>query len=124
MIIDLSSRMSDEFDDKSEYSKIQLVGEGFKELELSPEEELIVKKFLYYSENVSGHGNASKLELSTAYRLLMERMFVVFNKKYALNILEHLGNDLAQNNISEACLIATHLSGVFTYADAYKTEGG
>ena len=49
MFIDLSSRT---FDDKSEYSKIQLIGDGFKELNLSPEEELIVKKYLYYSERV------------------------------------------------------------------------
>lgn len=122
MIIDLSSRLSDEFNDESEYSKIELVGESFKELKLSPEEELIIKKFLYYSENVRGNGDVGRLELSTAYRFLMERILVVFNKKYAISILEHLGNDLAQNNMSESCLIATHLSGVFTYADAYGKE--
>lgn len=114
MNIDLSSRT---FDDKSEYSKIQLIGDGFKELNLSPEEELIVKKYLYYSRKLHNHSNADNIELSVAYQLLIQILFNIFDKYTALAILKHLGDDLAERRYEDAWRAVDHIRQICTYAN-------
>ena len=110
MFIDLSSRT---FDDKSEYSKIQLIGDGFKELNLSPEEELIVKKYLYYSERVPEYYNLTKAQVSLFFQLLIQMIFLDYNKECALRILACLADDLAKKNMKRAGIAAGSISGVY-----------
>ena len=112
MFIDLSSRA---FDDKSEYSKIQRVGDSFKELNLSPEEELIVKKYLYYSERVPGYHNLTKAQVSLFFQLLIQMVFLDYNKECALRILACLADDLAEKNMKRAWIAAGSISGVYSY---------
>ena len=112
MNIDLSSRT---FDDKSEYSKIQLIGDGFKELNLSPEEELIVKKYLYYSERVPEYYNLTKAQVSLFFQLLIQMVFLDYNKECALRILACLADDLAKKNMKRAWIAAGSISGVYSY---------
>ena len=112
MFIDLSSRA---FDDKSEYSKIQLVGDSFKELNLSPEEELIVKKYLYYSERVPEYYNLTKAQVSLFFQLLIQMVFLDYNKECALRILACLADDLAKKNMKRAWIASGNISGVYSY---------
>lgn len=114
MIIDISSKVPD---DKSEYSKIQLVGDSFKELNLSPEEELIVKKYLYYSSKLHNHSNADSIELSVAYQILIQIIFDVFNKYTALAILKHLGDDLVERRYEDAWRTVDHIRQICAYAN-------
>lgn len=119
MIIDLSSRT---FDDESRYRKIQLVGDSFKELNLSPEEELIVKKYLYYSEHAPEYHNLTKAQVSLFFQLLLQVVFFNHTKEYALHVLDCLGNDLAKKNIERAWRIVNEIALYSDKIDSYLLE--
>ena len=114
MVIDISSKVPD---DKSEYCKINLAETGydFKKLNLSPEDAMIVKKYLYYSRKLHNHSNADNIELSVAYQLLIQMVFLYYNKECALRILSCLADDLAKKNMKRAWIAAGSISGVYSY---------
>lgn len=114
MVIDISSKVPD---DKSEYCKINLAETGydFKKLNLSPEDAMIVKKYLYYSRKLHNHSNADNIELSVAYQLLIQMVFLDYNKECALRILACLADDLAKKNMKRAWIAAGSISGVYSY---------
>ena len=116
MIIDISSKVPD---DKSEYCKINLAETGydFKKLNLSPEDAMIVKKYLYYSRKLHNHSNADNIELSVAYQLLIQILFNIFDKYAALAILKHLGDDLAERRYEDAWRAVDHIRQICAYVN-------
>ena len=116
MIIDISSKVPD---DKSEYCKINLAETGydFKKLNLTSEDAMIVKKYLYYSRKLHNHSNADNIELSVAYQLLIQILFDVFDKYAALAILKHLGDDLAERRYEDAWRAVDHIRQICAYAN-------
>ena len=116
MVIDISSKVSD---DKSKYCKINLAETGydFKKINLSSEDSMIVKKYLYYSRKLHNHSNADNIELSVAYQLLIQILFDIFDKYTALGILNHLGDDLAERRFEDAWRAVDHIRQIHAYAN-------
>lgn len=111
MNIDISSRKSDH-NDKDEYDKIKLSGD-FEKLNLSSEEELIIKRYLYYSEKILGTTeitiNSETRSVSKCVDILTIT-FMIFDREVAIKILNCLGNDMSiPERISCATLCISHL---------------
>ena len=116
MNIDTSSRATDNFDDKSEFSKIDISGYDFKKLNLTSEEEMIIKKYLFYSRNADGYQHLTKDQMSLVYQLLLQPTFELYNKERALAILDHLGNDLAKKKMHEAWMVMDNIREMYKYS--------
>lgn len=116
MVIDISSKVPD---DKSEYCRINLaeIGYDFKKLNLSPEDGMIIKKYLYYSRKLHNHSNVDNTELSVYYQLLIQIIFDVFDKYVALGILKHLGDDLAERRYEDAWRAVEQIRQICKYAN-------
>ena len=121
MVIDISSKVPDNFDDKSKYEKIQIDDAIFKELNLTPEEELVIKKYLYYAKDAS-YRNLPKEEVILYFELLPQAIFTNYNKEYALRVLNCLGNDLARKNIKRAWEMVGEFSHHAYIMDSYLIE--
>lgn len=107
------------FDDMSEYEKIKLDKDTFEHLNLTPEEELIIKKYLYYSKDIS-FGNLSKEQIYHLYfKPVVNAIFFSHNKEYALCVLDCLGKDLAKKNIERAWKIVGEFSLYSYNMDSY-----
>lgn len=106
--------------DKAEYDKIELTGNFFKALNLSPEEASIIKKYIYYSRCVPDYEDLDKLTLSHVLEYLLQIIFDVYTRSYALHILEHIGDDLAKGEVDTVVKALSHISRATSYADEYK----
>ena len=96
--------------------------DNLKELNLSSEEELIIKKYLYYADHVPDYEDLNKTTFSGALGYLIQLIFDVYTREYALHILSHISNDLSQVKINDVVATLSRISRLISYADEYKNE--
>lgn len=106
---------------ENEIANIKLE-DNLKELNLSSEEELIIKKYLYYSSRVPDYEDLDKTTLSGTLGYLIQLIFDIYTREYALYILGHIGDDLAQGEVNAVVNALSHISRTISYADEYKNE--
>lgn len=109
--------MNDINTNRAEYEKIDLSGNFFKVLNLSSEEASMIKKYIFYARSVPDYDDLDKLTLSHVLQYLLQIIFDVYTRDYALHILEHMGDDLSKGDLDAVVRALSSISRSISYAD-------